>query len=405
MTYENCKFIAKRIHTYLHNTYSVVDGCMRTVTYFDTLLYSAETRAAIQACLSPTVTEDANLYTWLQTPEATRANVYHFCIKGSNCMDLLLYYLRYKYEEATPVFPRSYESDWDTTILVNPALTERQFTCVFETLVQIVQKGLLDASHIIARNPTYKSDIQASIAKTLEFIHAVPEYEAYRKYPIVFKEDDALDLKIHDATAKRPDVIERVARLGKAGPGLLVTSNKNGGIHPKHADHMQSKFFLGRIMANVVASRDMRLPVEVFDISMNYQNDDLWFSWESYSEYHIVVPDYGIDFRVISPIGLYADLVKCLYNSDHANAETRKNKATKLPARIARIQRILDEIVIPYGNKNATILSNLERHSASPTLVGSIVRRMKNTTRRRPRNIRSYYNEDYVEDFVPEELK
>jgi hypothetical protein len=138
---------------------------------------------------------------------------------------------------------------------------------------------------------------------------------------------------------------------------------------------------------------------------MNYQNDDLRFSWESYSEYHIVVPEYGIDFRVISPIGLYADLVKCLYNSNHANAETRKNKAAKLPARMVRIQRILDEMVIPYANKNATILSNLERHSTSSSLVGSIVRRMKHTTRRRPRNTRSYYNEDYVEDAEDAEEK
>jgi hypothetical protein len=392
-SHENCKFVAKRIHTYLHDTYTVVAGCMRVVSEFDRLLYSAETRAAIQSRL--TNSEDAELRSWLETPEHTRTHVYHFCVKGSNSLALILYYLRRKYEEDLPptLLPMSYESDWDTTVLINPALLPRQFECVFETLVPILQKGLIECSRMLQCVDALKK----SLEKALEFIHVSPEYERYRKYPITLKQD-RLPLKIHDSTAANPATQEWVAALGPGGPGMYVTSNRElGAANLGNGRRTPPIFFLGRILAHVIASKNKRLPVELFDISMNYQNDDLRFSWESYSEYHIAVPDAGADFRVISPVGLYTDTVKCLYNYERASNNTRKNKASKVPARMERIRRIYEDCVIPYGSANEIMRRNIERHTGSPRLVGSIVRRMR-ATRRRPRNTRSYYNEAYEED-------
>lgn len=381
--------IAKLMHPYIHGTYSVTTACFRILSKFDEILYSPETRTTIRDCLTDPA--DSDLHTLLESPESTRAHLYHFCVKGSNCIPLLLYYLKQRHVLPDLVHSANniYESDWDSTILINPMLTERQFTCIFETLVPIVQSGLIEMSKTIP-SPAVIHDITHAVSVLKRFIDAVPEYAEFRDYPITFKDGKSHPLKIHDGSSKRPDVKEFVSRLGPAGAGMIVSSNRAGGIRPDEEGHVAPKFFLGRIMACVIASRDIRLPVEVFDISMNYQNDDLQFSWESYSEYHIQLPLYGADFRVISPVGLYADLVKCIYDADRSNNATRKNK---MSSRIARIQRILDEMVIPYKNTNETIRGNIVRHSASPTLVGSIVRRM-NFTRRAARVVaRNYYEE------------
>ena len=36
-----------------------------------------------------------------------------------------------------------------------------------------------------------------------------------------------------------------------------------------------AKFYLGRILLNVVASRNAKIPVEILDISVEYKNEDL----------------------------------------------------------------------------------------------------------------------------------
>jgi hypothetical protein len=385
--------IAKLIHPYIHGTYSVTTACFRILSRFDELLYSPETRMAIRHCLTDST--DSNLHTLLESPHSTRAHLYHFCVKGSNCIPLLLYYLQQRHVLPDLVHSANniYESDWDSTILINPMLTERQFTCIFETLVPIVQSELVEISKTIP-SLALMHDIKNAVVAVKRFVDAVPEYSEFRKYPITFKDAKSQPLKIHDMSSKRPEVKDFVSRLGPAGAGLFVSSTRTGGIGPDEEGHVPPKFFLGRILAFVVASRDIRLPVEMFDISMNYQNEDLHFSWESYSEYHIRLPLYSADFRVISPVGLYTDLVKCIYDADRSNNATRKNK---MPSRIARIQRVLDEMIIPYRNTNDAILGNIRRHSDSRTLVGSIVRRM-NFTRRATRTLATNYYEEKEPD-------
>lgn len=389
---DNCTKIAKFLHPYIHGQPSIVLRCFAILSKMDRILYSSETRAAIQTCLTDPSDEDVR--TKLASPEATREHLYRFCAKGSNCIQVLLYYLKktYTLPDLEHIIFNIYESDWDTTILINPTLTERQFMCIFDTLVSIIEPALIDLSRFFSLDLLeLVADIGFSLSLAWRCINMAEDYAAFRQYPITYKHTKQFKLKIHDNRSRRADTKDYVDRLGLAGPGVFVSSNRTGGIRPAEEGTTTPKFFLGRLMLSVVASRNIWLPVELFDISMNYQNDDLRFSWESYSEYHIVLPSHSADFRILSPVSLYADLVKCIYDADRSNNATRKNKVA---ARIARIQRILDEMVIPYGSSNATIRRNIERHRESPTLVGTIVRRM-NTTRRAPRDASSRTSANY----------
>ena len=387
---ENCTKLAKLLHPYIHGHRSVVAQCYHIISAMDRMLYSTETRAAIQARLTDPSDEDVR--SALASPETTREQLYHFCVKGSNCIPVLLYYLQktYALPDLAHTVVNLYESDWDTTILINPALSERQFMCIFDTLVDCIEPALVDLSKSVVSD-TVVEDILFSLSLAQRCINMAEEYAAFRHYPISYKHTKEVKLKIHDNRSRRADIKDYVDRLGTAGRGIFVSSNRAGGIRPAEEGTVTPKFFLGRLMLSIAASRNIWLPVELFDISMNYQNDDLRFSWESYSEYHISVPDVGADFRILSPVSLYTDLVKCIYDADHSNNTTRKNKVA---ARIARIQRILDEMVIPYGSTNATMRQNVERHRTSSTLVGTIVRRLNSTRRaaRAPRNAHAHAN-------------
>jgi hypothetical protein len=132
----------------------------------------------------------------------------------------------------------------------------------------------------------------------------------------------------------------------------------------------------------VRASRNVWLPVEIIDVSMNYQNKELEFAWESHSEYHIKHADS--DFRVLSPTAMYIDLAKCLMNTTYS---ANKTKRKKIPARIQRINYILESMIIRYQNQNSVITENLERHTKSQTLVGNIRRRMNFTRKFQINNI------------------
>jgi hypothetical protein len=111
------------------------------------------------------------------------------------------------------------------------------------------------------------------------------------------------------------------------------------------------------------------MPVEIFDFSIPYKGNFLEEAWESYSEYHITTGDY--DFRVISPVSLYYDIVKRLESSNKNTQITRKNKTQR---RKWRINVLLNEIFIPYGNYNNVIQNNIRRHTRSQGRIGNAVR-------------------------------
>ena len=226
-SHENRLKIAKLIHPYMHGAYSVTIACFGILSKFDEILYSPETRTAIRERLTDPA--DSDLHTLLESPSATRTHLYHFCVKGSNCVPLLLYYLRQRYTVPDLVHSANniYESDWDSTILINPGLSECQFTCIFETLVPIVQRGLIETSKTIP-SAAVVHDITHAITAVKRFIDTVSdytgsEYTEFREYPITFKHAKSPLLKIHDGSSKRPEIKDFVSRLGQAGAGMFVS--------------------------------------------------------------------------------------------------------------------------------------------------------------------------------------
>jgi hypothetical protein len=375
--HENKKKVAALIHKYIHHIPDLVLTIMKGISDIDSILYSTETRAAIQSKLTPHhEKEDGELIAQLQTPESTRVHVYRFFIKGSNAMEVIMYHLERMYKNISTKFPMIYNSDWDTSILICPKLTPRQFNIVFEILVSIIQKQLIRISNTFSdiHNINIHQYIEANLDLVHEYMSEVPEYTEFSKYPLTYEKNKQSLIKVHDESKHNPDVIEYIKSLGLSAKGFFVTSNRTTST--------SSTFYLGRILLSVRASRNVWLPVEIIDVSMNYQNKELEFAWESHSEYHIKHADS--DFRVLSPTAMYIDLAKCLMNTAYS---ANKTKRKKIPARIQRINYILESMIIRYQNQNSVITENLERHTKSQTLVGNIRRRMNFTRKFQINNI------------------
>jgi len=362
--YANKQKVAKLLHRYIHHDAYLIHDLLTGITELDKQLYSTQTRDRIRTRLQNNDPESA---VYLNDPVQTRTHLYRFHVKGSNSLEIVLYFLQEKYSIRPNIFPSMFESDWDTSILVNPSLSAQTFNVVVNTLIPIIQHFTIELSRTISAKWQFHANIKRAISYVVEKIQTDPEYESYRKYPITYKEDKVSLLRIHDDSNQLATVCNYVNKLGLGGKGLYVTSNRNGG---SNNTSMSAKFYLGRIMASVVASRDMWLPIELLDISMNYQNDDLKFAWETYSEYNIQYLEY--DFCVSSPTALYFDIVKCIQNASNSRNQTKKNK---IPARMKRIQELLQTMIIPYKNINDVIHANLERHSTSTSNLIQRIRR------------------------------
>lgn len=378
-TYENKKKIASLVHKIIHGNIDLLNSILDGISKLDTLLYSDETRTQLRSKLS-TVSNSSDIIHSLESPQETRISVYRFFLKGSNALEIIKYYLKQKYDFKDYLnllkFPDAYFSDWDTCILINPELSNDQFTSVFETLVPIIQKYLIDLSNLISTPPIFHEKIEYSINLANEIIGYMSKYNQFTKYPLVYKKDKQSLIHIVDDTKHDPSTISLIESIGQSGKGLFVSSNRDGGKEPNTSN--PPKFYLGRILLSVLASKTAWIPVEILDVSIEYQNDDLKFSWESYSEYH--VQNEKFDFRVISATGLYFNLTKCILN---ANVSTNKTKRNKKEARKQRIQKILDNMIIPYKNKNDVIHDNLEKHKFSSSIVGNIRKRMNVTMKKR----------------------
>lgn len=391
-THSNQKKIASLLHMYIHAEPSIVEAMLQGLTEIDKVLYSEETLHLLRTNIEVSGEGGERkeiLLTQLQNEESAREYVYRFFLKGSNVINILMHYIKKMYKNEINKFPNMFYSDWDTTILINPDLSSTHYTILFQTILPIIQKQLIILSQKLSIIPYFHTRIQTCLDFTKNFIDENNNYIEYRKYPITYEKEQEQQIHIHDPSIKNSETKSYIESLGTAGKGLRVTSNLRGGLSKKNTTS-QPNFYLGRIMIPIRASRTIWLPVEILDISMNYQNDDLRFAWESHSEYHI--QDGTIDFRVISPTSLYFDLQKCLLNAERSNNQTRRNK---VPARLNRIKQILNTMIVPYHNKDAIMRANLERHSISGTLVGNLRRKLQNNiTRKKEREIEGITYED-----------
>ena len=351
----NRKYVPSKMHKLIHAREPMV-ACMQSfLKKLDTILYSEHVRSALQ-----TVVSDLDTKTALGNADATREHVYRFHLKGGNSLFLVVRYLQTKYgvlaTSSIPVIP---EGDWDTSLFINPSIPDDDFIAILHTIVPYVLKELMLVTHEIA-----STDFSWSIQVALEYVveslidRNQTDFLEY-KYEFV---DKPSQLAIFNESEER----KRELRVGngKSAPGTLVTSNS--------VPFNDANFYLARILANVFANPKVkgsapsqRMPVEIFDFSIPYKGSHLSEAWESYSEYAV----YG--FRVLSPIPLYFDLVKCI---ERNHAMTRKNKATK---RIHRLHTILNEIIIPYMQTNNVINQNIRRHVRSSTRVGNVVRNLE----------------------------
>jgi hypothetical protein len=369
----NRKHIAALFHKHIHRTWDIIWELLKGISEFDTLLYCETTRNNMKSKLN--AESDAELYSALSDPVETRKYAYRYILKGSNALEIIMFYIHLKHKHIPNPFPMLFSSDWDTSVLINPNLPQHQFSILFDTMVPLIQKQLVLLSNKISNIPHFDSKLEAPIKTAKEFMDVADEYLPYRKYPIEYKSEKIGPVQVHDPSKDLPEVKRYIESLGLAGKGLHVTSNLRGGVDLRNLV-TPPKFYLGRILLSVVASRNVWLPVELFDISMNYQNADLKFSWEAHSEYHI--QHEGAGFRVLSPTSMYIDLSKCLFDAKNSSNQTKRNK---IPARIQRLQQIMDSMIVPYKDSDEIIARNLERHMRSNTLVGNI-RRSMNFTRK-----------------------
>jgi hypothetical protein len=383
-SYINRKKAAGLFQSYISTYYPLILIVCEGITMIDRELYSDAFRNHLISILQTHVRPE--LIEWLQTPELTRQNLYRFFLKGSNVIPFLTMYLREKYSSETihlseELFPK----DWDTTLLINPTLTSDEFGLLCNALIYKIEGLLVTLSNTISTNTQgYRFNCEVARTRGIDRLRTDPEFEDFRRYDIQFVATDPKRRFIKLRNKSPPQNSRAYAeQFGPVGEGTFVSSDGNGaGLN---------KFYLGRIFAHFIASRDVVIPVEILDVSIQYQNDDLRYSWDSHSEYHIQYNQ--INMRVLSPTGMYADLVKCIRNANHSTNQTRKNK---IPQRIARIQMILDTMIVPYGERNTIIHANLERHSDARTPVGKVFRRLAKTLRNPTsnRNITALYNYD-----------
>jgi hypothetical protein len=392
-TYEGRKRAAAIFQPYVSTLTVITVNICEAITVIDRALYSPEFRLSLLSALQPVARQE--IIQSLETPELTRKHLYRFFMKGSNVLPILSLYFENKYKYIRgKLYDGIVKSDWDTTILINPELTTEEFNIIHQNLVQIIQILLIQLSNTLSNRLLFIATIHNAITFGKDMIERDPELIEFRKYPITFKYNDTKPRYIK--LFNEPDTIDKKSlaeALGQVGHGLVVSSDRNTAS--------LNKFYLGRILAYVVASKDIPIPVELLDVSINYQNDDLQYAWDSHSEYRIsfINPSTNeqlytnryinnreeqfdrntIDFRIISPTSLYADLKKCIVNAEHSNNQTRKNK---IPKRLQRIQTILDTMIIPYGSRNEIMSHNLERHLQTPGPIGNVFRNLNRTLRR-----------------------
>jgi hypothetical protein len=404
-TYEGRKRAATIFQPYVSTLLIITVNICESITVIDRAIYSPEFRLSLLTALQNVARPD--VLQALESAELTRTHLYRFFMKGSNVIPILRMYFDNKFKQIRGMLEEGIvKSDWDTTILINPDLPQEVFNILFENLVQILQVQLIQLSNTLSNKSSFISQTNNAINFGKYEIERNNTCAEFRKYPITFKHTDTKPRYIK--LFNEPAYVDKKAlslALGPVGQGLIVSSDRNtAGLN---------KFYLGRILVHVVASKDIPIPVELLDVSINYQNDDLRYAWESHSEYRIsfinpIIADMiysnryinnrtnqfdtnTIDFRIISPTSLYADLQKCILNAECSNNQTRKNK---IPKRFQRIKTILDEMIIPYGSRNEVMSANLERHLQSSGPVGNVFRNLNRTLRNTRRQQRTYDTND-----------
>lgn len=361
--YENRATIASLIHSYIHSIPLLSYQIMVGITTLDSILYSDETRATIINILNED--ERKIIGNDLQNSDRTRQYIYRFFIKGSNSIVLLQYFLYNKYEELLKR-PKFFKSDWDTAIIINPELSDSIFLKIKEVFIPIIQKFMADLTHKFEQSPEYLmgDPITNAISNVNSHIQLKQEYEEFRKYPMIWDRKKRTKLRILNASNKGVQL--------ESGAGFFISSNRDGGKDFKNTTSIP-KFYLGRIMLNIKASRNIHIPVEILDITIEYKNEDLQIAWDSHSEYNVQFDE--VNARVISPISLYIDWKKCIYDARDC-VNTRKQR--KINKRLDRLQQILNKLIIPYKNKNSGIQVNLSRnHTKSHNFVRNTMRNLQ----------------------------
>ena len=370
--HETRKRIASLFQPHISASYNIIMVICEGISMIDRELYSDEFRNILLHALQQGNASPETI-SYLQTADQTRKHMYRFFLKGSNVVPFLNMYLACTHSaEMYAIVANDFPKDWDTTILINPNLSSVEFSIIYELLITHLQSLLVSLSNTISDSASgYLYTASLAYANGKSIINNNSEFEGLRDHNIRFIPSDSkpryIILRNEPITTNKRALSEQ---FGPVGAGTVVSSDRNGaGL---------DKFYLARILAHFVARRDIPIPVELLDVSINYQNDDLRYAWESHSEYHIVFNK--IDIRVLSPTSLYADLVKCIRNAQTSTNQTRKNK---IPDRIARIYTILDTMIIPYATTNTVIQNNLQRHLTSETPVGNTFRRLNKTLRNR----------------------
>jgi hypothetical protein len=357
-TEEGIKAIPSLLHPILHRLHSIANFVQGFLTDMDTTLYSASFRAHLQSRLG----SNTLINTYLADADQTRTHLYRFFCKGSNDLLLIEMYLRNKYGILhTSSLPADFESDWDTAILLNPALPNDVFGLLFDEIRNVCLSKLMAHSRILADIHEYHTGIHTGISVAGHFIESTGNYAPFQGWKITFKKDAQKPLQVHDAVRGKNTDRDVVERLGLSGKGTLVRSN--------YTPFEGSQFYLARLMANVVAGNGIVLPVEIIDVAIPYKGEELDLAWEGHTEWHFVYN--GFDYRILSPVGFYVDLAKTIRNGERSG---NRRGTRKLGKRIQRVQRLLNEVIRPYGLRNETIQSNIARLSTSHTAVGSAVR-------------------------------
>jgi hypothetical protein len=367
-TDEGIKAIPSIMHPYLHRQPAISNFVQIFLTDVDATLYSSEFRAHLQSLVS-----DTEVQTLLADPETTRQQLYRFYVKGSNDYLLIQQYLQTKHGVLfAESLPHTFESDWDMSILLNPRLSDTVYKQLFDTIRVVCLEKLMEFSQQLNSIPEYGINILSGIETAYTLIKESERYAPFRGWKIKFKNNTQRKLSVNDSIRGKGVDQELMDRLGLSGKGAVVRSN--------YTPFEGAQFYLARLMANVVAGGGIFLPVEIIDIAIPYKGDELELAWESHSEMHFVYN--GFDYRILSPVGFFVDLAKTIRNAEESGNSRRTRKLGK---RMQRMQRLLNEIIRPYGAQNATIQANLTRLSTSRSAAGSAVRALtRRLENRRP---------------------
>jgi hypothetical protein len=367
-TEEGIKAIPSILHPYLHRQPVISNLIQSFLTEVDAILYSSSFRTFLQSLHTDRVVQ-----TYLETSEQTRQHVYRFYVKGSNDYILIEQYLKMKHNILlAESLPHTFESDWDMSILINPSIANDTWQILFAAIQNICLEQLMKISHILPTLPEYSINILSGIDTAKQFINEIDRYATFKGWKITFKPNVQKPLTVYDKDRGKTIDKDIVERLGLSGKGTIVRSN--------YTPFEGAQFYLARLMANVVAGNGIPLPVEIIDIAIPYKGDELELSWESHTEMHFVYN--GFDYRILSPVGLYVDLAKTIWNAEKSGNIRRTRKLAK---RLRRVQHLLDDIIHPYMSHDNTMRSNITRLSTSRTATGSAVRTLtRRLENRRP---------------------